>query len=200
MKRYILSVLMVFSLVVILPSCDSEPEYYPKPRCYPKIEYPERAYQKFTENYCDFTFEYPKYAEVVQDTSYFDSKPIHPCWYDIHYPAYDARIHFSYYEIDKKNTFDKLMKDAHNLAEEHIIRADYIDDFPLRKPNGVSGFVFSIDGPSASPFQFYLTDSTTHFLRGSVYFKTQSRPDSLAPLINLVKEDAMHLINTFEWE
>jgi hypothetical protein len=59
--------------------------------------------------------------------------------------------------------------------------------------------IYSIEGPSASPFQFYLTDSAQHFLRGSLYFNSRTNPDSLAPILNFVRIDLSHLINTFEW-
>ena len=96
--------------------------------------------------------------------------------------------------------FEKLRNDAFSLANKHNIKANYIDELPIEKPNGVRGFVFNIEGPVASPFQFYLTDvEDQHFLRASLYFNTQARPDSLAPVLDFVKTDLMHLINTFEW-
>lgn len=173
--------------------------YTPKPRAYPKVDYPEKVYQPFDKNYCQFTFEYPKYAEVLQDTLFFDERPTHPCWFDIVIASLDARIHCSYYPITRENTFDKLNSDAFDLANKHNLKANYIDDFIIQKPNGVSGIAFNLEGAVASPFQFILTDSTNHFMRGSLYFNTQAKPDSLAPVVNFVKTDIMHLINTFEW-
>ena len=94
---------------------------------------------------------------------------------------------------------EKLHSDAFTLAGKHNIKADYIDEIKIQKPNHVSGFLFDIEGAAASPFQFYLTDSTKHFMRGSLYFNTESRPDSLQPVFEFMKKDIMHLINTFEW-
>ncbi|MEL6972389.1 MAG: hypothetical protein AAFO02_19640, partial [Bacteroidota bacterium] len=70
----------------------------------------------------------------------------------------------------------------------------------INTDNGVSGIAFDIDGPAASPFQFFLTDSTQHYVRGSLYFNTKTRADSLAPVIDFVRTDILHLIETFEWK
>ena len=195
-KYSIVPVLFFF----LLGSCSEAPSYTPKPRAYPKVEYPERAYRQFDKDYCNFTFEYPTYAEVQQDTLFFNEKPAHPCWFDIFMPAFDSRLYFSYYPINRENTFDKLKNDAFELVEWHNKKANYIQDVPIKKEGGVSGFAFVIEGPAASPFQFYLTDSTDHFLRGSLYFNTQARPDSLKPIYKFVEQDILHMIETFQWK
>ena len=198
MKSKYSSVLVLSFL--LLGSCSEEPSYTPKPRAYPKVEYPERAYRQFDKDYCNFTFEYPTYAEVQQDTLFFNEKPAHPCWFDLFIPAFDSRLYFSYYPINRENTFEKLKNDAFELVEWHNKKANYIQDVPIKKEGGVSGFAFVIEGPAASPFQFYLTDSTDHFLRGSLYFNTQARPDSLKPIYKFVEQDILHMIETFQWK
>lgn len=190
--------LNLFFIVLTLFSCQ-ETITLPKPRAYPKIEFPEKKYVPFDENYCHFTFERPSYTLVEQDTAFFDEKPIDPCWFNLYYPDFNCRIYCSYYPISPENPFSKLNKDAFNLAMEHNQKATYIDEVKFEKPNNVSGFIFDLEGPVATPFQFYMTDSTTHFLRGALYFNTQIRPDSLEPLYDFVKEDVSHMINTFAW-
>lgn len=187
-------------LVFIILSCGEEAVYTPKPRAYPKVIYPQKAYQSFTKDYCNFTFEYPKYASIQQDTKFFNETPKDECWFDIYIADFDARIHCSYIPINKTDSFEKLHEDAFKMANEHIVKANYIDELPIKKPNGVSGFAFDFSGPTATPFSFYLTDSTQHYFRGSLYFNTKVRPDSLAPVVDFVKEDIMKMINTFEWE
>ena len=176
-----------------------EPTYTPKPRGFPRVDFPTKSYQQFDENYCHFVFDYPKYAIVQQDSSFFDEKPADPCWFDIYFPDFDGRVHCSYYPIRSRKDFDKHTDDAFKLAGKHNLKANFIDEMRIQKPNHVSGFVFDIDGPAASPFQFYLTDSTRHFLRGAVYFNTQSRPDSMAPVLDFIKKDVIQMVNTFEW-
>lgn len=189
-----------FSVLSLLVACD-DPVYNPKPRGFPKVVYPEKAYQPFMEDYCDFTFEYPKYAVVEQDESFFNEKPLHPCWFDLYIPDFDSRIYCSYVPIDKNTTFEKLKTDAFKMTDWHNKKATYIDEFPIKKDNGVRGILFKVDGPAASPIQFFLTDSLAekHFLRGALYFNTQSRTDSLAPVVNFVEKDIERLLETFSW-
>ena len=188
----------VATLFFLITACE-EPIYTPKPRGFPKVTLPEKAYQKFDEKYCQFSFDYPTYAVIEQDSLYFDEKAPSDCWFNIKVPSLNAEIHCSYYNIDKKNTLEKLRGDAFQLVGKHNVKADYIDELPINKPNKVSGFVFNIEGPAASPFQFYLTDRTRHFMRGALYFDAKSRPDSLKPIIEFMKTDMMQMVNTFEW-
>jgi gliding motility-associated lipoprotein GldD len=186
--------------LMIVSACNDAPAPTPKPRGYPKIEFPERAYQSFDEDYCNFTFEYPIYTKIQQDTNFFESRPVHPCWFDVYFPSFDGRIHCSYYPIGEGKSFETLKADAFELADWHHKKANYVDELPIAIPErNVSGFLFAIEGPAASPLQFFLTDSTQHFLRGALYFNTKARPDSLAPVYNFVRDDVMKMIETFEW-
>lgn len=192
------SVLIVFTILLFTSSCQEE-SFTPKPRAFPKIDFPEKTYQKFDNDFCEFGFEYPSYCIIQQDTAFFDQRPVHPCWFDLYYPDFDSRIHFSYYPVGTYKSLEKLKTDAFEMADWHNKKANYIEELMINKPNNVHGFAFDIEGPVASPFQFYLTDSTNHFLRGSLYFNTQAKPDSLAPVYDFVKRDIMKLIETFEW-
>jgi gliding motility-associated lipoprotein GldD len=191
---------VIATLGILLSSCGQEGVGTPKPRAYPKVEYPAKAYQQFDEGYCNFTFEYPNYALIQQDTSFFDERPAHPCWFDIYFPDFDSRIYCTYYPVEGKSSFEKLQQDAFEMAGWHNKKANYIEELNIEKDNGVSGIAFIIEGPAASPLQFYLTDSTRHFMRGSLYFNTQVQPDSLAPIYSFVEEDILKMIETFEWK
>lgn len=196
MKLYI-SLLLLF--IFSLNACE-DPVYTPKPRGFPKVELPEKEYQKFSESYCDFTFNYPTYAKVEQDRYYFENEAPHPCWFDINVPQLAAKIHCSYVSLEKEiKTLDDLRNDAFKLVSKHNVKADYIDELPIKRPDGTFGYAFDIEGPVASPFQFFLTDGEKHFLRGSLYFNAEAKPDSLAPMYDFMKTDIMELINTIEW-
>ncbi len=192
---------ITFSFAIIWLSCGEE-TYTPKPRSFPRVAYPEKVYQNFDTNFCKFTFAYPQYAKVQRDSfNFFDNKTPTTCWFSLHIPSLNAAIYFSYYNIGGENTFAKLRDDAYKLAGKHNIRADYIDELPISKPNSkVGGMAFDIQGPAGCPFQFFVTDSSRHFLRGALYFNAKARPDSLAPVVNFMKTDLMEIINTFEWK
>ena len=187
-------------LTLSLWRCGGPPVPSPKPRGYPRIFFPERQYVGFRAEVCDFRFEYPDYMEVEEDTAFFDEKPLHPCWFNLYYPGFDSRIHFSYYPVGGAKSLEQLTQDAFELMDWHKKRANYINEIPIDHPaRKVHGFAFKIEGPAASSFQFYLTDSTRHFLRGALYFNTEARPDSLAPVTAFVQEDIDHILNTFAW-
>ena len=193
--------ILILCFFFIAASCDTErPIYNPKPRAYPKIVFPDKAYTDVSPETCPFNFERPAYADFVRDTLFFNEKPENECWFDLYVPSLKGTIHCSYFEINESNTLDKLITDAHTLSNKHGIKAEFMDDFKVSKPNGVYGNVMSIEGDVATPFQFYLTDSTSHFLRGSLYVRSRINTDSLAPVFEFLKVDAMHMINTFEWQ
>jgi len=65
----------------------------------------------------------------------------------------------------------------------------------------VYGMVYGIEGrDAASPFQFYLTDSTDHFIRGSLYFNVVPNNDSLEPVIEFIIQDIDEMIKTLSWK
>lgn len=146
------------------------------------------------------TFEIPTYTKIQRDSLFFDEEAPSDCWLNVYFPDFNCKIHCSYYAISEDKPLETLQQDAFELADYHMKKANFINELPIQKENQVRGFIFEIEGPAASPLQFYLTDETNHFLRGALYFNTQSRPDSLAPIIAFVKEDIGQLINSFEWQ
>ena len=187
-------------LIAIGYSCNDESSTIPKPRGFPRITFPEKGYTAFDKDYCNFTFQAPAAAQIIKDTSFFDEIPADPCWFDIYYPTFDGRIHCSYRPIDESNGFEQLKQDAFKLAGWHNKRANYIEEMLIQNPNGVGGFAFEMRGPAASPFQFFISDTTNHFFRAALYFNTQVKPDSLAPVYDFVRADLMKMIETFEWQ
>jgi gliding motility-associated lipoprotein GldD len=200
-RRFLLLTVALTGLLS-LTTCSSEPVPAPRPRAYPKVVYPEKQYQPLETGYCPFTFSYPSYTRIEQQKLFFDERPVHDCWFDIYYPQFDARIHFSYYPVGRAGKdLNQLWQDAFELADWHNKRANYIDELRINRPEAkVSGIAFEMKGASASPYQFFVTDSTNHFVRAALYFNTQARPDSLAPVVQFVKEDIVHLLETFQWQ
>lgn len=188
------------SLSLLFTSCSSDPPL-PKPRSYPRVDFPETAYTALDTDYCSFTFDRPVSSTVRQETAFFDQAPLDPCWFDLRLaPALNGGIHFSYYPLNSYNDFERLRDQAFQLVGVHNQRASDIEEIVIHQSDkNVHGIAFDIAGPAASPFQFFLTDSTSHFLRGALYFDTQVNPDSLAPVTAYVKEDIFRLVESFTW-
>ena len=197
---FIYSIFYFVVLGVLSTSCDSRSAPNPRPRMYPKVNYPLKSYQSLDAQYCPLTLRYPGYGEIKQKKTFFEDKPSHDCWFDIDIPALSATIHCSYYPINNSRVvFDQLLTDAFVMAGEHNKRASFIDEIYVTNQHGAAGFLFKLTGPVASPYQFFMTDSTKHFLRGSLYFNTQARSDSLAPVTEFLKTDLDTLLLSIDF-
>lgn len=193
-------ILFIVALSGLLIACNDYTPV-PKPRAYPRVVYPEKAYKPFEEGYCNFTFDQPVYAKIEQDSAYFDEKPRDQCWFNIVVPSLNAKIYCSYYPIHSRSDFDKFVADAFELTNKHTVKATYIDEQPVHRPSDrVYGMVFNVEGPAASSYQFFLTDSTHHFVRGALYFNTVARPDSLAPVAAFMRQDLNRMVETLKWK
>lgn len=189
-----------------LPSCDSP--YTPRRRGYFRIDFPRHEYQTFDRPGYPYSFEYPVYANVIRDSSFFDTVPENPYWINVDFPQFRARIYVSYKQIGSVpghpkgagNSYDKLTDDAFKMTYKHTSKASSIDQAVIHTPNGIGGIFFHVGGNAATAQQFFLTDTTRHFLRGALYFDTTPNEDSLAIVNNFLQVDLTHLINTFKWK
>jgi gliding motility-associated lipoprotein GldD len=187
----ILIILIFFSLLAL--ACN-ENNYTPKPRGYFRIDFPEKSYQPFSLD-APYTFQYPVYSRTIADKS----AGTEPFWYNILIPENKVSIHLSYKKID--DNLHLLTEDSRELAYKHSIKASSISEQIFENENRkVYGTTYNIKGNAASPFQFHLTDSTHHFIRGSFYINEHPNYDSLKPVIEFVEEDIYHLIETFSWK
>lgn len=180
--------LIFILLAVILVSCGED--YKPKPSGELRLEYPQPTYLKFSSP-CSYSFEYSDFSKVT------DAK--NPCWYYINYPQMKAKVFITYFPI--KNDFALHVKESEKMVYEHTIKASSIDtksfSYPERK---VYGNFYELKGQTASNIQFFVTDSTKHYVTANLYFNTRPKPDSLAPAVDYIKKDMLHMIDTFEWK
>ena len=188
-----------FSLVVILFSLNScHGDYSPKPKAYPRVVFPERKFELYDATSCPFRFEKPVYAHVQQDSSPMGINQ--PCWLNITFPDFNGTVNLTYKEITKEMTLERLLEDAHKLSFKHTKKANYIDESLITNKYGVSGIFYNVGGDAASNIQFFLTDSTHHFIRGSLYFYNEPNSDSMAPVLSYVRQDLDTILNTFQWK
>jgi gliding motility-associated lipoprotein GldD len=114
--------------------------------------------------------------------------------------VYKVKIDNGYRDSTVRNTFDGLREEAYRMTYKHTLKASGIVDSPLFNPQGISGMYFKVQGNAATARQFFLTDSSNHFLRGALYFDTAPNADSLAPVNDFLQQDMLHLIRTFRWK
>lgn len=180
-------------LVMVAASCTRD--YQPKPKGYNRLILPEASYQVSPDT-LPYRFEYSRHARFMKDTSWVREKH----WVEIYYPQLKATIHVTYKQIKgSKSLLKEYLDDAYVLTAKHQIKAYAIEETIVKTPGGKTAVVAELEGEVPSQFQFTMTDSANNFLRGAVYFNVRVQNDSLRPAIEYVKKDAMHLINTLEW-
>lgn len=184
----------ILLVVIILALFSCQETYYPRSHGYLRIDFPEKEYKIFNDNY-PYTFEMPVYSEIKADKSRGAEK----YWSDWNFPQYNATVYLSYKNVE--NNLDDFEEDTRELAYKHTIKADEINQVIWNnKEKKVYGILYDIKGDVASQVQFYLTDSTKHFLRGAFYFNCVPNKDSLAPSLKYLRKDIDKMIETFKWK
>lgn len=182
-----------FILVLILATSCKE-SFTPKPAGYLKISYPEKAYELYDEQE-HFRFEIPHYARVEKDSLRRSEEG----WLNVVIPPLNGTIHLSYKPVG--DHLNALITDSRELVYKHTVKAHGIEETPfIEREMKRFGMIYDLKGDVASAVQFFITDSTDHFLRGSLYFNCQPNRDSLNPVIEFLREDIIHLIETTQWK
>ncbi len=175
-------------------ACTSS-DYVPKPEGYNRIDLPEHSYLNLPDT-LPYDFEYSSHATIRPDTSVNADR----YWLNIHYPKFVADVQLTYKPVNQsEQRLETLLEDSYQLTANHQIRASSINESVLGTLSGKKALIAELSGEVPSQFQFYITDSTNHFLRGALYFRTATQNDSLAPVIEFIKIDMVHLLNTLEW-
>lgn len=194
MEQLIARLFALSFFLLVLSACNND--YTPKPRGFYRIDLPEKGYRQYDAG-CPYSFEYPVYGRIVPDSS-LQAKP---CWIDVAFPDFNGRIHLSYHPVTSEAVFNELIEDSRKLAFKHTVKATAIDEAVISYPEKqVYGIYYTIAGNTASSVQFFLTDSTRHYLRGALYFHEQPRQDSIQPVLDFIKKDIDVMIRSFSWK
>ena len=168
-------------------------DYLPKPKGYNRIDLPDSEYLALPDSF-PYTFEYSKHASVLPDSSWISE----PFWINLYYPYMDATIQITYKPVTD-SIIREYLSDSYKLTSQHNVKAYAIEESIIELPNGLYASFTELEGEVPTQAQFHVSDSTTHFLRGALYFRTATKNDSLAPVINYLKNDIIHLLITLEW-
>lgn len=185
--------------ICALAACGNPQEeqvYYQKPKGFARIDLPEHRYRPLEGNY-PYAFEYSEAAEVVPDRS-ADAEPY---WILVKYPDLDAMIQFTYKPLNGNlKKLDEHVMDAYRLASKHQIKALSQKEEIVTLKNGRKAVAIEIEGEVPSHFQFYSTDTSRHYLRGAIYLGHATLNDSLKPVVDYLKTDARHILETLTWK
>lgn len=182
-------------ILLFLLLCVSCTEYTPKPRGYFRIEPPQARYQVLPSDSLPYTFNVSQLVTV-------ELPPLGSPegWINLSYPSLGVKIYCSYLPITP-NTFPTAAEESRMLVSRQARLAKTVKEQSYSNPEGeVYGSLFLLDGESASPVQFMLTDSTSRFFRGALYYDCVPNADSLAPLTDYLRKDIIELIQSFNWK
>ena len=195
MKNKLSILLVALAIAFVANSCDNNDSYLPKPRGYFRIDLPEKSYSR-VDTIERYSFECPDYALLTYDRYSPDEKN----WVNIEMPQFKGSIHLTHKPVN--GNLGEYLEDVHTMVTKHLQKANGVrDSLIVNDEHQVYGLFIEMDGKGvATPMQFYLTDSTKNFVRGALYFNFQPDNDSMQPVINFIREDIDHMINTFEWK
>jgi gliding motility-associated lipoprotein GldD len=190
--KYYPAILIVWT--ILLTSC--EQNFLPKPLGYNRLVLPPQEYRSLPDS-LPYSFEYSNYAKLIDDTTAINEQ----YWIEIYYPELKANVHITYKDLNKSQKLLKeYLNDAYTLTAKHQVKAYSIDEVISKTPSGKTAVIAELDGEVPSQLQFTITDSSTNFMRGALYFNTKVNNDSLSPAIDFMKKEIMHMINTLEWK
>jgi gliding motility-associated lipoprotein GldD len=188
-------ILVIFIISFIIYACKDEIPV-PKPPTYLRTELPEHTY-RIVSNDCPYELklaEIYNYKPCIFEKSNF-------CMQQIDLGPLNGSLFLYYLNISSKDSLPSIINYANDKVDEHKIKADKIDFRQLiDKDKRVFGTFFELKGNVATNFQFYLTDSINHFVRGEVLLNCPPNYDSLRPTLEYLKLDLLELVQNFKWK
>ncbi|MFN4299369.1 MAG: gliding motility lipoprotein GldD [Thermaurantimonas sp.] len=182
--------LKIYVFILILLGCTEV--YKPKPTGYFRISLPDTIYQEYDNMLCPYTFEYNQSATIK-------AKQNQPCWEDIEFKSIHGVIQLTYKPV--KSNLDTLLRDAKEFAFKHGVKADGISEtLYIDTARRIFGIFYEIYGNTATNYQFFVTDSTRHFLRGTAYVHSQPNIDSTGPVTHFLGNEIRHIVETLRWK
>lgn len=154
------------------------------------LEYPAAQYSRIKGDGCPYTFDKNSLGKIKAEEG---------CSMIINYPKLNGALYLTYRNVN--GNIKKLLADAQKLTYEHVIKADNIAEQKYLNPeHNVYGMFYDVSGNAASQSQFYVTDSTSHFITGSIYFNVRPNYDSILPAAAYLKKDIRHLMESLKWK
>lgn len=162
----------------------------PRPFGHLRIALPDTATSPYTTP-CGSQFRIPNHAKVELRNLTEEEG----CWFNLSFPRFNAKLHCTEVPV---TDLGSLLQDAQSLVFGHEVAATGIRRQALDLPS-TSGMLYALEGPVATPLQFFVTDSVDHFMRGSLYFSHKPNPDSVAPVLRRLEDDVRVMMETMQW-
>ena len=178
-------VILLLALLTLL-SCKEETP--PKPKAMLRLDYSRPDYTDLQQGRYSFRVN----SKALQQRSKTGGLTLE-------YPEMKGSIFITYKPVE--NNLKELLADAQKLSYEHVAKADNILEQPfVNSDEGVYGMFYEVRGDAASQAQFYVTDSSAHFVTGSLYFMAIPNYDSIYPAAIYLQRDIRTIMETLKWE
>ncbi|MEO9512403.1 MAG: gliding motility lipoprotein GldD [Flavobacteriaceae bacterium] len=174
-------------ILVFFVGCGDE--ILPKPNAMLRLDYPKASYQQ-VELDCNYTFEINTLSKLKENRE---------CSLVLDYPMMKGSIFITYKKVD--GNVREMLIDAQKLTYEHVVKADNIKPKEYLNPSeNLYGMFYEVSGNAASQSQFYVTDSISHFVTGSLYFYAKPNYDSILPAADYLQKDIRRIMETLRWK
>jgi gliding motility-associated lipoprotein GldD len=196
MNRKSIIFLIILQAILWVACIHKEQPNSAKPQGYFRLEIPKPEYQKW-DSLLPFSFDYSKHAVFSIEKN---ENKIY--WLDLNYPQFNASLKMSFLPVE--NNLRKLVVNEEKMLMFHV-ESRKADDIQYSDINDFEGKVYGqmyelIGKGAATPLKFWVTDSTRYFVSATLYFNFTPNNDSLQPVINYLKTDILHMIETWKWK
>jgi gliding motility-associated lipoprotein GldD len=164
----------------------------PKPSAYYRIDEQKEEFVVYETR--DISFEVSSKAIIHSEKKGTET------WITIRYPQYRAYLYCTYLPITK-GSLRPAIDDSYRMAFSHTVKANGISQEVLQIPaQKTGGVLYKIGGNVATPRQFFVTDSVSHFFRASLYFDGRANADSLMPVVKCMDKNIHRLTSLLKWK
>lgn len=195
-NKFIIALALLGGLTCLFIGCRGSSDDIPKPKAYLRFDFPPKVYSTYDTAALPFTFERASEAHCVMKKDLFRDK-----WVDVLYPTRKGVMFLTYKRMQGSRELAGQIDTSYELLKQHFNYSSGVEEEHFVNPaSHVYATTYHLKGNNvASTFQFYATDSIHHFLRGSLYLDQTPDNDSLAPLLDYLQQDVVHLIETLQW-
>jgi len=175
---------------LIIFFCGCSQNYQPKPKAFNQIYLPKPQYTSVNVDK-NYSFEKNIISTKTENKNYG--------WLNLSYFNQGAEVLLTYKKIKSNKHLESLFNESFKLINKHKNKASSIVETKIRTLNNKTATIIDIKGEVPTPFQFIITDSTNNFMRAALYFEKPIKGDSLLPVVNYIKKDMLHVLNTLRW-
>lgn len=190
--------LIVLGTLALLTACHRHNDETPKPQAYLRIDIPQHDYALCDTAALPFTFE-----RSTLSTMEWKKNPDRAGdrWFTLRYPNYKGYVFLSYKRINGVADLKAQIDTSYRFVQDNFSYSSGVDENKfVNRPNRLYGTTYHLKGQNvASTYQFYVTDSATHFLRGALYIDCTPNNDSLAPVLEYIQADINHMLESIRW-